>query len=129
MEQAPVVARPGAWLRDPAHPGYLRWWDGQRWTDHYQPLTWTAAAPPVAPADPMLRWLLPVGRSGWAVAAGYAGLFAVLVLPAPVALVLGIVAVRDIDAHPGRLGMGRAIFALVMGTFFSLIFAVTLLGG
>jgi hypothetical protein len=77
----------------------------------------------------MLRWLVPVGRSGWAVAAGYAGLFAVLVVPAPVALVLGILAVKDIDAHPGRLGMGRAIFALVMGTFFSLILGMMLLGG
>ena len=44
--------------------------------------------------------VLPVGRSGWAVAAGYAGLFSVLCFPAPLALLLGIVAIRDIRRHP-----------------------------
>ena len=33
--------------------------------------------------------VLPVGRSGWAIAAGFFGLFAVLFLPAPIALVPG----------------------------------------
>ncbi len=73
-----------------------------------------------------VRMLLPVGRSGWAIAAGYFGLFAVLVLPAPIALVLGIVAIRDIKKHPKRHGMGRAVFGLIMGILFTipLLFAL-----
>jgi hypothetical protein len=74
--------------------------------------------------DAGMRFLLPVGRSVWAIAAGYAGLFAVLVLPAPVALVLGIVAVRDIRSHPDRHGMGRAVFGIVMGSLGTLLLAV-----
>jgi hypothetical protein len=62
--------------------------------------------------------LLPVGRSFWAIAAGYAGLFAVLFVPAPIALILGIIAIYDIKRHPDRHGMGRAIFGLVMGAIF-----------
>jgi hypothetical protein len=64
---------------------------------------------------PGMRMILPVGRSIWAIAAGYAGLFAVLCLPAPIALILGIIAIRDIKRHPEKHGMGRAVFGLVMG--------------
>ena len=67
-----------------------------------------------------VRWALPVGRSGWAIAAGYVGLFAVLLIPAPVALILGIVAIVDIRRHPKRHGMGRAIFGVAMGALFTL---------
>lgn len=65
--------------------------------------------------DPVIRMILPVGRSGWAIAAGYMGLFAVLLVPAPLALILGIVALNDIKNNPKKLGKGRAIFGLVMG--------------
>jgi hypothetical protein len=72
--------------------------------------------------------LLPVGRSPWAIIAGYAGLFAVLCFPAPIALVLGLIAIRDIKRHPDRHGMGRAIFAVVMGTLFTILLIVSLIG-
>ena len=78
-----------------------------------------------------MRMILPVGRSGLAIAAGYAGLFAILCVPAPVALLLGILAVVDIRRHPEKRGMGRAVFALIMGGFFSallLLFALVLIG-
>jgi hypothetical protein len=76
--------------------------------------------------DAGIRLLLPVGRSFWAIAAGYAGLFSVLLFPAPIALILSIIAIYDIKRHPDRHGMGRAIFGLVMGILFTigLIFAV-----
>jgi hypothetical protein len=62
-----------------------------------------------------IRMLLPVGRSGLAIAAGYAGLFAFLVVPAPLALLLGILAVRDLKKHPKKHGMGRAVFGIAIG--------------
>jgi hypothetical protein len=76
--------------------------------------------------DAAMRWILPVGRSPWAIAAGYLGLFALLVIPAPFALATGIMAVRDIRANPATHGMGRAIFGIVMGAIFSLILVALL---
>ena len=70
-----------------------------------------------------MRLLIPVGCSPWAMVAGYLGLFAVLFLPAPFALAAGLIAVRDINKsrdtpHP-RHGMGRAVFAIIMGGLFT----------
>lgn len=78
---------------------------------YYQP-------PPQGPSlgdDPNMRMILPVGRSIWAIAAGYLGLFSVLGCAAPFALIVSIIAILDIKKHPDRRGMGRAIFGLVMG--------------
>lgn len=75
----------------------------------------TPAAPASISDDPMMRALLPVGRSGWAIAAGYLGLFSLLMLPAPLAILCGIFAVRDIRRYPRKHGMGRAVFGIVMG--------------
>ncbi len=61
------------------------------------------------------RMLLPVGRSGWAIAAGYAGLFALIVFPAPLALVLGIVAIWHLKKNPEKYGWGRALFGFITG--------------
>jgi hypothetical protein len=74
-----------------------------------------------------MRMLLPVGRSAWAIAAGYAGLFSLLCFPAPLALLLGIIAIIDIQRNPHKHGMGRAIFGIVMGLIFSLILAFGML--
>jgi Domain of unknown function (DUF4190) len=71
--------------------------------------------------DAGMRLLLPVGRSGWAIAAGYAGLFAFIVFPAPLALLFGIIAVQDIKKHPEKHGMGRAVFGIVAGAIGTLI--------
>ena len=82
--------------------------------------------PPDLGQDPLVRMLMPVGRSGLAIAAGYAGLFSLLCFPAPIALVLGILAVRDLKKHPEKHGMGRAVFGLVAGIIgtLGLVFAV-----
>jgi len=91
--------------------------------------------PPRGPAyepigeNAVIRMLIPVGRSGWAIAAGYAGLFAMLFFPAPIALVLGIIAIRDIKKHPKRHGMGRAVFGLVMGILFTIALGFALVAG
>ncbi|HJZ54471.1 MAG TPA: DUF4190 domain-containing protein [Gemmataceae bacterium] len=76
--------------------------------------------PPGAMDDPAMRYLLPVNTSVLAILAGYAGLFAVLCVPAPIALVLGILALVQLKKNPELHGHGRAIFAIVMGIIFTL---------
>ena len=65
--------------------------------------------------DSTTRMLLPVGRSPWAIVAGYAGLFAFTIFLAPIALIVGIIAVRDLRRNPKQHGMGRAVFGLITG--------------
>ncbi|MBN2025018.1 MAG: DUF4190 domain-containing protein [Pirellulales bacterium] len=79
------------------------------------------AAPPPLGDDAGMRMLLPVGRSVWAIIAGYLGLFSVLFFPAPLAIVAGILAIRDMRRHPELHGMGRAVFGLVMGALGTIV--------
>ncbi|HEY5311930.1 MAG TPA: DUF4190 domain-containing protein [Pirellulales bacterium] len=78
------------------------------------------SAPPAASGDmgqdAGMRLLLPVGRSILAIISGYLGLLSVLLVPAPFALLTGILAIREIRRNPAKHGMGRAIFGVVMGT-------------
>lgn len=90
-------------------------------------VTLPASPPPASSTDESLKWVLPVGRSGLAIAAGYLGLFSVLFLPAPVALVVGILAVRDLKKNPGKGGLGRAWFGIIMGAIFSAFLAFSIL--
>jgi hypothetical protein len=76
--------------------------------------------------NPEMRMLLPIGRSPYAIIAGYLGLFSLIIFPAPFALIFGILAVRDIKKNPKKHGMGRAIFGIVMGTIFSFILLIFL---
>ena len=73
-----------------------------------------AGAPPQH--DAALRAILPVGRTALSVVAGYFGLLSLLVLPAPVALLLGIWALVDLKNKPGKSGAGRAWFAIATGS-------------
>ena len=74
-----------------------------------------------------VRMLLPVGRSGWAIAAGYLGLFGLIVIPAPLALIVSLIAIFDIrrskNTAKQKHGMGRAIFGLIVGVVGTLILA------
>lgn len=96
-----------------------------------------------ANGDAAFRFSFPVGRSSWAVAAGYTGLFAmfcmpviadayerlsgsvvifaILCLPAPLAIALGTAAVVDLRRNPNLHGWGRAVFGLVMGVTFTIV--------
>jgi hypothetical protein len=76
--------------------------------------------------DAGMRMLLPVGRSGWAIAAGYLGLFSFVVLPGPLALIVSIIAIVHMKRNPKVHGMGRAIFGLVMGILATALLAVML---
>jgi hypothetical protein len=98
--------------------------------------------------DAALRLWFPVGRSWWAIAAGYMGLFAmfcvpviadvyeglsgsmaafaILCVPAPLAIVVGATAIVHLRREPNRHGWGRALFGLVMGTIFTLVLIVAI---
>ncbi|MEN6371572.1 MAG: DUF4190 domain-containing protein [Armatimonadota bacterium] len=82
-----------------------------------QPIPLASQPVNVNPAqyDSDLKYILPVGRSALAVAAGYAGLFSALLVFGPIAILLGILALKDIKKNPEKMGKGRAIFGIVMG--------------
>ena len=65
---------PAGWYPDPGMAQTQRYWDGAAWTAHIAPLAPSAPQQMVAPASdhgPQTpeHWLLPVGRSGAAIAA------------------------------------------------------------
>jgi hypothetical protein len=69
--------------------------------------------------DPVIHWLVPVGRSGWSIAAGYLGLFSFIpvlgVACAVLAITFGVLGLRSSKKNPGLGGRGRAIFAIAVG--------------
>ena len=66
----------------------------------------------------VVRMLIPVGRSGLAIAAGYAGLLSFIPGVGIAAIVLGVLALRDIKAHPEKHGAGRAWTGIILGVLF-----------
>jgi hypothetical protein len=132
----------------------MRWWDGLAWTEHISlppplpyappPLTTQTVLPgyaampsgypaqlayasnpgPVTTRDRSVEWLIPVGRTGLSIGAGYAGLVALLCFYfAPIALVLGVLALRGLRDSPLG-GRGRAWFATIVGGLGTLLLAV-----
>jgi hypothetical protein len=87
-------------------------------------------APPQAKRqhDALMRMILPVDRSGYAIAAGYLGLFSVLFVFAPFAILFGVLALSDLKKHPEKLGKGRAIFGIVMGVIFMVGLVIMIVG-
>lgn len=74
-----------------------------------------------------VRLALPVGRTPLSIIAGYLGLFSLTFILAPVSLIVGILAIRDLKAHPDKHGLGRAWFGTIMGGVFSILAVVMLL--
>ena len=74
--------------------------------------------------DAGMRVLLPVGRSVWAILAGYFGLFSMLVVPAPFAIIFGFIAINDIKNNPDKHGLGRAYFGIIAGILAIVIFLI-----
>lgn len=106
--------------------------------------------------DPVIRMLLPVGRSAVAILAGYVALVAVemllgwcvvfsslplhishtirpfltsafLIFPIPLAFILGVWAVCDIKKNPEKHGMGRALFAVITGIIGTVLLSIILI--
>ena len=75
--------------------------------------------------DPALKMVVPLNTSALAIVAGYLGLISVLCLPAPFALLFGILALNHLKKHPKLDGKGRAIFGIVMGVIFSGVLVVS----
>jgi len=76
--------------------------------------------------DNGMLWILPVGRSPFALIAGYLGLLSLLGVFAPFAILLGILALRQIKQNPHMHGAGRAWFGIVMGTLMTLLYGIGL---
>ncbi len=73
------------------------------------------------------RAILPVGRAGSAIAAGYLGLLSPFAIFAPLAVVFGVVALRTLKREPHLHGAGRAWFGVVMGALFTVIYGFAFL--
>jgi hypothetical protein len=86
------------------------------------------AGPPTSLGDSAgMRWVLPVGRSPWAIAAGYLGLFCILGVFGPFAIIAGILGLRQINRNPRLHGKGRAIFGIIAGTVATVVTVLVLI--
>jgi hypothetical protein len=93
-----------------------------------------AAGQGASAEDEAIKWLVPLGRSGWAIAAGYLGLLScfpfVGLLFGIGAVITGILALQEISRTPKLGGKGRALFGIVMGVigiiFYGIITVVLL---
>lgn len=85
---------------------------------------------PVAPPERNrgLEMVMPINRSGWALAAGYVALFSIpFVFLAPVAVILGIIGLLDLKKNPSRAGRGRCWFAVIYGGLTIVLSAIVLI--
>jgi hypothetical protein len=79
-----------------------------------RPIDERPAVPSSVGDDAAMRLLLPVGRSAWAIAAGYLGLFSLIPFFAPIGLVVSIIAAVRLRQNPELRGWGRVIFGLIV---------------
>ncbi len=116
---------PPGWYPDPWGTSPRRYWDGAAWTGYTDSASPYASVATTAKTDP-LRMVLPIGRSGWAIVAGYLGLFSVLFVFAPFALLAGVLGLREIKRKPELMGTGRAWFGIVMGGLFTILLGLAI---
>jgi hypothetical protein len=130
-----MTVSPG-WYADPGVAGWWRWFDGAAWTAYTHPMQQTPMqqpgfaygfAQPPPRRDRALEMVVPINRAPLAIVAGYLGLFSLILLPGPIAVVVSIVALKQLRTTPEVGGRGRAWFGLIAGSFASLILAITIL--
>jgi succinate dehydrogenase hydrophobic anchor subunit len=76
---------------------------------------------PLHEIEKELRFVLPMATPIFAVAAGYLGLFSVLIFPAPLALIFGILGLRQINAEEHAYGRVRCWVGIILGGLFSVL--------
>lgn len=82
---------------------------------------------PAAPAGGAMHLVMPVGpQSSFAITAGYLGLFSFVMILAPLAILFGVLGLRDIRSHPEKRGVGRAWTGLVLGSIWLIVLIVLL---
>ena len=69
-----------------------------------------------------LAYVLPVGRSGWAIAAGYVGLFSFIPLISYAGIVVSSVAAWHLRRNPKLRGWGRVITGFVISVPMSILY-------
>jgi hypothetical protein len=57
------------------------------------------------------------------------GCLSIFLLPAPVAIVVGMLAIVDVWSKPGRTGLGRSVFGLTAGLIGTVVLAVAVVSG
>ncbi len=71
--------------------------------------------------NPGMRFVLPIGCTGWAIASGYCGIFSIIpfvgILLALLSIIFGIVAIVVIRHNPHKHGIAR----IVIGWIFSIL--------
>jgi hypothetical protein len=81
------------------------------------------------PTNAGLDYLVPVNRSGWAIAAGYLGLFSFIPGFCYAGAVVSLYAAIHLKRHPESRGWGRVITGLVISIPASIIYTYVFLGG
>jgi hypothetical protein len=109
--------------------------NAEAWTQGAQawmPVAQAVAIPVQTPDG--LHYIVPTSSTSMlCLVAGYMGIFSIVLCPfAPVALVLGILGLRDLRTHPEKNGKGRAITGITIGAVGTLCLlgwaAIALLG-
>jgi hypothetical protein len=80
-----------------------------------------AQVQPTSATDDVLKYVIPVNPSIWAIAAGYMGFFSILLIPAPIAIILGVLALKDLKKNPQKSGHVRAWFGIGAGSVMTLL--------
>ena len=74
------------------------------------------------PTADHLVHLLPVNRSGWAIAAGYLGLFSLLPFVCYAGVIVSAIAAWHLRRNPKKLGWGRVITGFIISVPMSMLY-------
>ncbi len=69
-----------------------------------------------------LRFLVPVGRSGFSITAGYLGLFFFIPFAGLFAIIFGFLGINARKLDKNKKGLGRAYFGIIMGVLSSILY-------
>lgn len=80
-----------------------------------------ASAKSIEAIENDLKYLIPMGTTPIPMIAGYLGLFSLLILPAPFALILGVVGLNQLKKKNITNGRGRCWTGIVLGSIFTVL--------